>query len=98
MRLVTRKKLLIASILTGGFVLQLGSCAAGALNFALGALDLCALTLSADCTIGPFAPCGIPDVRTFDTTTGALGAIQNREDDLLLDCPVTLIPVMGGGS
>lgn len=91
-----RAIMLAASILSGGMLLQLGNCGAVFVNLALGALDWCSLTLTPDCTIGPFAPCGIPNTRTIDTNTGALGPIQNAEDDLLLDCPVTLIPIGTG--
>jgi len=84
-----------ASLMGGGVLLQLGNCAAQAANFALGAADFCAFSLTPECTFGPLAPCGIPDTRTIDAN-GNLGPIQNAEDDILLDCPVTLIPIGTG--
>lgn len=84
-----------ACLLGGGMVLQLAACGSLAANLALGALDFCSLTFTADCTVGPFAPCGIPDTATVDAQ-GNIGPIMNAEDDLLLDCPVTLIPVTTG--
>jgi len=84
-----------ACLFGGGCVLQLGACGALAANLALGALDFCSLTFTADCTVGPFAPCGIPDTATV-AADGTIGPVMNAEDDLLLDCPVTLIPVTTG--
>lgn len=93
----SRVRLLSASLLAGGFLLQFGNCAGVFLNFALGALDFCALTGTSDCTIGPFAPCGRPNVQVVDENGIPVGGVLNTEDDLLLDCPVTFIPQQGGG-
>jgi len=85
----------VASVLGGGLLLQLGNCAAIAANLTLGAVDVCAFSFTPECTFGPVAPCGIPDTRTV-APDGTLGPIRNAEDDLLLDCPVTLISITTG--
>ena len=92
-----RRRVLVvtACLLGGGLVLQLAACGSLAANLALGALDFCSLTFTADCTVGPFAPCGIPDTATIDAD-GTIGPVMNAEDDLLVYCPVALIPVTTG--
>lgn len=92
-----RRRVLVvtACLFGGGVVLQLAACGSLAANLALGALDFCSLTFNSDCTVGPFAPCGIPDTQTIDPS-GNLGPVLNTEDDLLLDCPITLIPITTG--
>jgi hypothetical protein len=84
-----------ASLLGGGTLLQFGNCAALAANLTLGAIDFCSFSLTPECTFGPVAPCGIPDFATIDAN-GVIGPVQNAEDDLLLDCPVTLVPIGTG--
>jgi len=56
-------------------------CIATGINLGLAGIDFCAL-LGPDCTLGPIAPCGNPD---------------NPFDNLLVDCPGTIIIPTGGG-
>lgn len=86
-----RVLVLATAFLSGGVLLQFGSCAAGLVNFGLSAIDFCALTGTPDCTIGPFAPCGRPDFQLLDQNGLPTGNVINAEDDLLVDCPVTFI-------
>ncbi len=71
------RKAAVAAMFTGvGVVFQLGSCIATSINIGLSVVDFCSL-LGPDCTLGPIAPCGDPTVI---------------EDNLLVDCPVTIVP------
>ena len=97
-----RRIVVLAALLGSGVCFQFGSCAAGLTNIGLGALDFCTIINTVggrtDCTIGPFAPCGIPDFQVVDQDGLPTGTVQAAEDDLLLDCPVTFVhPTTGGG-
>lgn len=88
---------MLSALLAGGTLLQLGNCAGLLINFGLAAIDFCALTGTPNCTIGPFAPCGVPNIQIVDENGVPQGEVMNREDDLLLDCPVTFIQDTDGG-
>jgi hypothetical protein len=97
-----RVTMLAASLLGGGTVLQFGSCAASAINLGLAATDFCALinfvSGGTNCSIGPFVPCGVPNIQVIDENGFPVGPTLFTEDDLLLDCPVTFVlqPENGG--
>ncbi len=102
----SRKRRIVLAMtvmLGGGMVLQLGSCAAGIANLGLAAVNFCTLIGTPDCSIGPFAPCGVPDIRYVDVNGIEVGNPNPnaRLDDLLIDCPVIPVPVppgFGGGT
>ncbi len=90
-----RVTLLAAFVFAGAFMMQLGSCFSMLLNTSVAAYDAGTLLDEDGLLLGVFAPCGQPNVRYLDAS-GVPGEVINSEDDLITDCPVTLITTGDG--
>lgn len=83
--------LLAAYLLTGALVLQIGPMCSMLTTFGAAAFDFSTLLDENERFLGVFAPCGVPNTITVDEQGIPTGEVQNSEDDLIFDCPVTQI-------
>ncbi len=90
-----RTAVLAAYLVTGALILQIGPMCSMLSTFGVAAFDFSTLLDENERFLGVFAPCGVPNTIEVDELGRPIGEIQNTEDDLIYDCPVTQIVVTG---
>jgi len=91
-----RVTILATYLVAGAFLMQLGPCIGMGLNAGVTAFDFSTLLDENERVLGLFAPCGRPNIQYLDADGSQTGVILYAEDDMIWDCPVTLIETGDG--
>jgi hypothetical protein len=90
-----RSSVLAAYLICGAIVLQLGPMCSVVGNTGIAAFDFSMLLDENESLFGLFYPCGRPNTLRVDENGDPIAGaeIENTEDDMIYDCPVTYIVV-----